>query len=325
MATADSVITVTRRLPRSIERRLEDAHGTVLNGDDHRFTDDELRRALASSDVLLCTLGDRLPRELLSAPDRRTRLLANFGAGVDHIDLGAARDHGVVVTNTPGVLTGDTADLALLLMLAVARRAGEGERELRAGDWSGWRPTHLLGTRVHGATLGIVGFGRIGQAVARRAHHGFGMPLLYYSRRTADREISEETGAVRCDSLAELLGACDFVSLHCPSTSATHHLMGAEQFRLMRSTAFLVNTARGEVVDENALIAALAEGQIAGAALDVYEHEPHVPADLLSLPNVVTLPHLGSATQSARVAMGERALANIEAWFRGEPPPDRIA
>jgi lactate dehydrogenase-like 2-hydroxyacid dehydrogenase len=256
---------------------------------------------------------------------RRARLLANFGVGFDHIDLAAAREEGLVVTNTPGVLTEDTADLTMLLILAAARRTSEGERELRAGAWTGWRPTHLLGRRVHDRTLGIVGFGRIGQAVARRAHAGFGMRVLYHSRRPAADDVVRETGAVRCDSLEALLAASDFVSLHVPATRETRALIDADALAHMKRTAYLVNTSRGGVVDESALVRALHDGIIAGAALDVFENEPHVAPAILEAPNVVLLPHLGSATEEARTAMGMRAVDNIDAFVAGTPPPDRIA
>ena len=316
-------IIVTRRLPAPIEQRLVDDYGAVLNTSDRQLSANELRGALTECDILLCTLTDPLTRDVLMMPGRRAVMLANFSVGVNHIDLAAAREAGLVVTNTPGVLTEDTADLTMLLILAGARRAFEGDRELRAGQWSGWRPTHLLGTRVSGKTLGIVGFGRIGQAVARRAALGFGMRVLYHSRRQVPDE-ARASGAEWRGSLESLLGESDFVSLHCPATPETHHLIDAESLAAMRSSAWLVNTARGDVVDEAALVDALGSGQIAGAALDVYEHEPLVPPALLALRNVVTLPHLGSATMESRVAMGERALLNIAAFVEGRNPPDMV-
>ncbi len=318
-------ITVTRRLPKAVEDELAVRLGARLNPDDHQYTADELARAIVESDIVLCTLTDRLTRTVFEAArPRRARLLANFGVGYEHIDLAAARDAGIVVTNTPGVLTDDTADLAILLMLAVARRAGEGERELRAGRWAGWRPTYLLGTRVSGKVLGIVGLGRIGQAVARRAHHGLGMDVRYLSRHAAPGEFTASVPVVREPSLASLLANADFVSLHCPSTPETRHLIDASALRFMRRGAYLINTSRGEVVDEGALAAALASGHPAGAALDVYEHEPTVPPALRDLPNVILLPHLGSATLESRVAMGVRAVANIDAYLAGRDPPDRV-
>jgi lactate dehydrogenase-like 2-hydroxyacid dehydrogenase len=318
-------VVVTRRLPPRVEERLAATYQTILRDGDRQMSADELRAALQDADVVLCTLTDRLTREVLLAEPRRARLLANFGVGFDHIDLAAAREADLVVTNTPGVLTEDTADLTMLLVLAIARRATEGERELRAGAWTGWRPTHLLGRRVNGATLGIVGFGRIGQAVAQRAHAGFGMRVLYYSRSAAPDDIARDTGAVRCDTLDALLEASDVVSIHVPATRETRALIDAAALAHMKRTAFLINTSRGGVVDETALVRALHAGTLAGAALDVYENEPHVSPAILAAPNVVALPHLGSATEEARVAMGMRAVDNIDAFVSGGEPPDRIA
>lgn len=317
-------IYVTRRLPEPVERTLADELGATLNADDAPRAPDELRSALAGHEVLLCTLTDRLTRDVLDAGAGRCRLLANFGAGVNHIDLKAAHAFGMRVTNTPGVLTDDTADLTMLLILAAARRAREGDAELRGERWAGWRPTHLLGTRVTGATLGIVGFGRIGQAVARRAWHGFGMPVRYHSRRRADPDAEAMSGATFVPRLEELLASSDVVSLHCPATPETHHLIGAPQLACMRRSAFLVNTARGDVVDESALVDALERGIIAGAGLDVFEHEPAVPEALRTHPSVFALPHLGSATLASRVAMGEKAVRNIRAHLRGELLPDEV-
>lgn len=324
MSPTASVI-VTRRLPDSVEATLLRDYGATLNAHDVPPTESELKRALAEHEIVLCTLTDRVTRDVIEAGAGRVRLLANFGAGTNHIDLEAARRQGVIVTNTPGVLTDDTADLTMLLILAAARRAREGERELQSGRWTGWRPTHLLGTRVTGATLGIVGFGRIGQAVARRASAGFGMRVLYHSRRRASLEAEAGCRATFVPDLESLLRECDIVSLHCPATPATHHLIGAEQLAAMRPGAYLVNTSRGDVVDELALISALEEGRLAGAGLDVFEHEPAVPEPLRALPNVYALPHLGSATTASRVAMGECAVRNIAAYLRGDAPPDRVA
>ena len=319
-------IIVTRRLPAPVEQDVVARYGAVLNADDHQFTRDELSAAMRESDIVLCTLTDDLSRPTLDAArGGRARLLANFGVGFNHIDLAAAKELGLAVTNTPGVLTEDTADHTLLLILAVARRAGEGERELRAGRWTGWRPTHLLGSRVSGKTLGIIGFGRIGRAVAARAHNGFGMKVVYHSRTPADSATERATGAVRCDSLENLLHQSDFVSLHCPATPETRHLINEARLRQMPPHAYLVNTSRGDVVDERALVAALDGKWIAGAALDVYDGEPRVNPQLLDRENVVLLPHLGSATIESRVAMGRRAIANIDAFVSQRPLPDRIA
>ena len=322
----DTRITVTRRLPEAVEQELATRYGASLNTDDHQFTRAELARAMRDGDIVLCTLTDPLDRQTFElATPLRAKMLANFGVGFNHIDLTAARERGLVVTNTPGVLTEDTADLTMLLILAIARRVSEGERELRAGEWTGWRPTHLLGTRVSGKTLGIVGFGRIGQAVARRAHHGFGMRVVYSSRHRADAQTEASCGASISSSLEELLGASDFVSLHTPATPETRHLINAARLSEMRRDAFLINTSRGDVIDEEALMAALRARNIAGAALDVFDGEPAIRPTLLELDNVVLVPHLGSATVESRVAMGQKALANIEAFLADRAPPDRIA
>ncbi|MEP7345874.1 MAG: D-glycerate dehydrogenase [Gemmatimonadaceae bacterium] len=317
-------IVVTRRLPDTVEEQLSSRYRATLNRDDIRMSADQLRDALCSADILLCTLGDRLTRELLEVSGRRTRMLANFGAGVDHIDQAAARDLGLVVTNTPGVLTEDTADLAMMLILSTARRASEGELELRRGAWTGWRPTHLLGSSVHGATLGIIGLGRIGEALARRAHLGFGMKIRYLARANSTRAGRPPEYAIADDTLNSLLRASDFVSLHCPSTPETYHLIDAAALAEMRPTAFLINTARGEVVDASALAQALNAGTIAGAGLDVYEGEPAINPALLSAPNVTLLPHVGSATIGSRTAMGMMCLENIEAFIAGREPPNQI-
>ena len=319
------VVVVTRRLPDTVERALSERFDARLNADDHPMSVDELRAALQGADALLCTVTDSFDAKVFDYESCRARILANFGVGYNHIDVDAARRLGLVVTNTPDVLTDDTADLAVALMLSVARRMGEGERQLREGAWTGWRPTHLLGTRVTGKTLGVVGFGRIGQAVARRARSGFGMSVLYTSRAPVADEVLTDTGAEH-RPLEALLAEADFVSLHVPATPETRHLIDAHRLRLMQRHAFLINTARGDVVDEPALIEALQAGTIAGAGLDVYQREPSVPAALMALPNVVLLPHLGSATMESRTAMGMRALENLVAFFEdGRTPPDTVA
>lgn len=320
------IVVVTRRLPEPVERQLAARYDARLNVDDAPLDAAALARALADADAVLCTVTDRITADVVRAAAPagarpRARLLANFGVGVNHIDLDAARAASIAVTNTPGVLTEDTADVAIALLLMAARRLGEGERELRAGRWAGWRPTHLLGTSLAGRTLGIVGFGRIGRAVARRAHFGFGMRVAYHTRTPVD----DAPWATPAASLDALLAECDAVSLHCPATPATRHLIDARALARMRAGAILVNTARGDVVDEAALATALADGPLAAAGLDVYEHEPRVSPALLARENVVLLPHLGSATVETRRAMGERALANVDAFFAGEPLPDRVA
>ncbi len=305
---------MTRRLPDAVEAALQRDFAVQLNRDDHPFTAQELRQALAECDGLLCTVTDRMGADVLAGPVR-ARILANFGVGFNHIDPAAARRRGLVVTNTPGVLTDATADLAMLLILMVARRAGEGERDLRAGRWHGWGPTHLMGTMVTGKTLGIVGLGRIGRALAHRARAGFSMSVCSWMPRPLLPPEAEALGVTQCGTLDELLARSDFVSLHCPASGDTRHLIGAAELSRMRPGAFLVNTARGEVVDEAALAAALGGGRLGGAGLDVYEEEPQVSPALLQLENVVLLPHLGSATLETRTAMGMKAVANLTAFF----------
>ena len=317
-------VVVTRKLPGPVEDRLEREFATRLNRDDHPFTTPELQEALRAADALLPTVTDRITTEVLSVEPLRARILANFGVGYNHVDVQAAKARGLVVTNTPDVLTDDTADDAVMLMLMVARRAGEAERHVRSRQWTGWRPTHMLGTKVSGKTLGLVGMGRIARAVARRAHSGFGMRVVFHDPYPPPPALAAELGAEQQSSLNAVLREADFVSLHCPATPETRHLIDTERLALMKPTAFLINTARGDIVDEAALVAALKERRIAGAALDVYEREPEVTPDLLTMENVVLLPHLGSATHETRVAMGLRALENLQAFFSGAPPRDRV-
>jgi lactate dehydrogenase-like 2-hydroxyacid dehydrogenase len=308
-----------------VEARATELFDVALNTSDEPLAAAALAEAMRAADGVLVTVTDRIDAAVLGAEPRRARIVANFGVGYEHIDLDAASDRGVVVTNTPGVLTDDTADLTMALLLAVMRRVGEGERHVRSGAWTGWRPTHMLGTRVTGATLGIVGMGRIGRAVAARAHHGFGMHIRYFQPRPLDAATPAGVSAIRCDSLEELLATCDAVSLHCPVTPQTHHLIDEARLGLMRPGSVLINTARGEIVDEVALGRALATGALAGAGLDVYAREPDVPPGLTELENVVLLPHLGSATMHARRAMGDRAIDNLDAFFAGREVPDRLA
>jgi len=317
-------VTVTRRLPASVEAALAERFDCRLNADDAPLGADGLRRALQASDAVLCTVSDSLTAEVLGTAPVRARLLANFGVGYEHIDLAAARALGIEVTNTPGVLTDDTADLAIALMLMAARRLGSGERELRSGAWRGWHPMHHLGTRLSGKTLGIVGMGRIGRAVARRAVHGFGMRLVYASRTPLSAGETALVDAVPLE-LDALFAASDVVSLHVSANEETRHLVDARRLALMPRHGILVNTSRGFVVDEAALVDALARGVIAAAGLDVYEKEPRVSPGLLALDNVVLLPHLGSATIETRTAMGMRACENLVAWSEGRPLPDRVA
>ena len=318
-------ILVTRRWPEAVERRLCELFDTTLNTDDHRLSADELRAALRDFDAVLPTVSDRLDASVLTVDAPRARILANYGVGYSHIDIDAARALGLVVTNTPGVLTDCTADLALTLMLMVARRAGEGEREVRAGQWAGWRPTHLVGTRLSGKTLGIIGMGRIAIAVARRAQHGFGMKVVYFNRSPVAPAQLAGLDATACARIEDVLAQADFVSLHCPGGGANRHLIDAARLAAMQPHAFLINTARGDVVDEAALVDALQRGRLAGAGLDVFENEPQLHPGLLALENVVLLPHLGSATRETREAMGMRVVDNLVAFFDGKRPPDQVS
>ena len=321
--TSDVKILLTRRWPEQVEVRLAELGQVILNPGDQPLTQDELAQALQRADVVCPTVTDRLGAGVFAGGNIRTKLLANFGVGFNHIDLTAAAAMGIAVTNTPGVLTHATAEIALTLMLMSARRAGEGERHLRAGDWEGWRPTQMLSTQVTGKTLGIVGMGRIGQALAHMAKHGLGMQIRYFSRSQVPADMTHPLEATAL-ALDELLATCDFVSLHCPATPQTHHLINAQRLSLMPKHAHLINTARGDIVDEAALAQVLQEGRIAGAGLDVYEQEPTVHNGLLSAPRVVLLPHMGSGTTETREAMGMRALANIEAYLNNKALPDLV-
>lgn len=325
MSTRPRVV-VTRRWPAAVERVLYEEFDTVLNEHDEPMSRAALEAAMCSADALCITVSDSMDATLLDIVDAKVRLLANFGVGFNHIDLAAAARCSIVVTNTPGVLTECTADLAMTLLLMTARRTGEGERELREGGWTGWRPTHLVGTKVTGKTLGIVGAGRIGLALAHRARFGFDMKILLAGRSggaAPAKEFLHSLDAEYC-ALEDLLKRSDFVSLHCPSSDQTHHLIDAAAFEMMAPHAILLNTARGDIVDEAALLAALQCGAIGGAGLDVYEAEPQVPEQLQRLPNVVLLPHLGSSSQETRHAMGMCAVTNLRAFFAGETPPDIV-
>ena len=314
-------VIVTRRLPDIVEARLTELFDAELNTADNPLPATALGRALRIADGLVVTVTDRLDAEAFDVGSGGAGIVANFGVGYNHIDIAAATANGIVVTNTPEVLTDDTADLAIMLMLMTGRRAGEGERHVRSGAWTGWRPTHMMGTRLTGVTLGIVGMGRIGRAVAQRACAGFGMRVVFWQPNPINWDGFD---ALPCTSLDELLAVSDVVSIHCPATPQTRHLIDARALALMRPGAILVNTARGDVVDETALAAALRAGRLAGAGLDVYAHEPRIHPELLDLENVVLLPHLGSATLQSRVAMGMRAVDNLVAFFAGREPPDRV-
>lgn len=317
-------VVITRKIPAACEAEASKRFDAVLNRDDVPLTTAALQAALREADGLLPTVTDKVTAEVLAAAPRRARIVANFGVGFNNIDIAAAKAQGLTVTNTPDVLTDDTADLALTLLLMVARRAGEGERHVRNRQWTGWRPTHMLGARVSGKTLGLVGFGRIAKAVARRAHHGFGMKVIFSDPFPPSAEEARALGAEIRPTAEAVLREADFVSLHCPATPETRHLINAERLRLMRPEAFLINTARGDVVDEAALVQALTAKTIAGAGLDVFEQEPTVSPALLDMENVVVLPHLGSATLETRVAMGMRALENLSLFFAGQPVRDRV-
>ncbi|RWJ97076.1 D-glycerate dehydrogenase [Mesorhizobium sp.] len=317
-------VIITRRWPAKVERILVERFDAVLNEDDVPLTAAELATAFQTYDAILPTVSDRLPASVFPSDRCRTRLLANFGVGFSHIDVAAARERGIAVTNTPGVLTDCTADIAMSLLLSVARRAGEGERQLRAGGWKGWCPTHLIGTKVSGKKLGIIGMGRIGKAMARRAHFGFGMDVVFYNRSKVDDDETRSMSAWQLPSIEAVLGESDFVSLHCPGGAENKHLIDEARLSIMKPSAFLINTARGDIVDETALVRALDKGMIAGAGLDVYAEEPAVPRGLVERENVVLLPHLGSATAETREAMGMKALDNLIAFFDGKPAPDRV-
>ena len=323
MSSNKPLVVITRRWPERVEARLQAQFDVELNRDDVPFTPAQLADALARADAVCPTVTDRLDASLFEQADVHARLLANFGVGVDHIDLPAAQAAGLQVTNTPDVLTDATAEIAMALLLMSARRTGEGERLVRSGAWGGWHPTHMLSTLITGKTLGLVGMGRIGSRFARQAALGFGMKILYTSRSEVPAARLEGIAATRVE-LPELLERADFVSLHCPATPETHHLLDAAALELMPAHAHLINTARGPVVDEAALAKALAAGRLAGAGLDVYEREPQVHPDLLELEQVVLLPHMGSGAVETREAMGMKVLANLEAYFAGSEPPDRL-
>jgi lactate dehydrogenase-like 2-hydroxyacid dehydrogenase len=318
-------VIVTRRWPAEVEAQLKTLYDVQFNESDTPMTVEELKLAMRSADALLPTVTDPITADIIGVDNRRVKIIGNFGVGYNNIDINAAKAQGVMVTNTPHVLTDCTADIAMLLLLMSARRAAEGERLILNQQWKGWGPTQLLGQKVTGKTLGLIGFGRIAQAMARKAHHGFGMKILFYVPSAPDHQIVEELQAVRCNTVEELLTEAHFVSLHCPGGVATKHLLNEQRLKLMRPSAHLINTARGDVVDSTALIKALKEGWIAGAGLDVYEGEPNVHPGFLELNNVTLLPHLGSASEETRVAMGNRVLNNIAAFFAGHEPEDRVA
>ena len=318
------VAIVTRRWPSKCEERLKELFDVTLNESDKPFTTEELKQALQNCDVLMPTVTDKITAEVLSVENRRANMIGNFGVGVNHIDIDKAKELGITVSNTPAVLTDCTADIAMSLLLMVARRVGEGERELRANNWTGWRPTHLLGTKVTGKTLGIIGFGRIGQAVAQRAKFGFNMKIAFWDPFDISEDVTSKFDAKKLNTIEDICKESDFVSVNCPATKETFHLMNKERFSLMKKTAFIINTARGDIVDEKALIEALKNKEIAGAGLDVFETEPNLPDELKTFENVVSFPHLGSASIETRIAMGNTAIENSLAFFDKRDLPNKV-
>ncbi len=316
-------VVVTRRLPEPVEARMSELFNVRLRDDDRRMTREELSGAMRGSDVIVPCVTDHIDAGMLAQAGERLKLIANYGAGVDHIDVASARQRGILVSNTPGVVTEDTADMAMALILAVTRRMPEGMGVMQSGDWGGWAPTAFLGGRLGGRRLGILGMGRIGQAVARRAR-SFGLQVHYHNRRRLRPEAEAELGATWWESLDQMLARMDVVSVNCPHTPATFHLINARRLKLMKATAVIVNTSRGEVIDENALTRALRAGEIAGAGLDVFERGAEVNPRLRALPNVVLLPHMGSATVEGRVEMGEKVIINIKTFADGHRPPDLV-
>ncbi|MBN8814492.1 MAG: D-glycerate dehydrogenase [Sphingomonas sp.] len=316
-------VIVTRELSDAVMDRMAELFDTQLNREDIAMTRDELIAAVKDADVLVPTVTDMIDEDIIEAAGDRLKLIANFGNGVDHIDLKAARARGILVTNTPGVLTDDTADMTMALILSVPRRLAEGEKLARSGQWSGWSPGAMLGHRIGGKTLGIVGMGRIGQAVAARAR-AFGLAIHYHNRHRLPEALESELGATWHADLDEMLAESDFVTIHTPHTDQTEHVIDARRIALLKPEAYLINTSRGTAIDEAALIDALEAGRLAGAGLDVFEHEPAIDARLLALSNVVLLPHMGSATYEARIATGERVIRNIQQWADGDRPPDQV-
>lgn len=317
-------VVITRKIPAACEAEAAKRFDAVINRDDVALTAAQLQEALRTADGLLPTVTDKVTAEVLAAEPLRAKIIANFGVGFNNIDISAAKARGLTVTNTPDVLTDDTADIAMTLLLMAARRGAEGDRHVRQQAWTGWRPTHMLGAKVTGKTLGLVGFGRIARAVAKRAHHGFGMKVIFHDPFPPKPEEARALGAEPRDSIDQVLAEADFVSLHCPATPETRHLIDSRRLRQMQKHAFLINTARGDVVNEAELVAELKAGTIAGAGLDVFEKEPQVTPELLTMENVTLLPHLGSATLETRTAMGMRAIENLTLFFAGQPVRDRV-
>ncbi|MCK5831431.1 MAG: D-glycerate dehydrogenase [Methylococcales bacterium] len=315
---------ITRRWPSSVEDKLKARYDVTLNSDDRPLTADEFKHALQHYDAVCPTVCDSFPAEVLNVENKRCKILGNFGVGYNHIDIEAAKAQNLIITNTPGVLTESTADIAMTLLLMSARRGAEGDRLVRSKKWQGWCPTQMMSSDVTGTTLGLIGFGRIAQAMARKAHHGFGMKIIFFKPSPAEQNIIDDLQATRCDSIKELLQTADFVSLHCPGGEPTHHLINQKMLDLMKPSAHLINSARGDVVDTQALINTLKAKKIAGAGLDVFEGEPNVDEGLLNLENVSLLPHLGSATIATRTSMGEKVLHNLDAFFSGKALPNQV-
>ena len=321
--TNKPVVVVTRKLPLVIEARMTELFDARLRADDIPMLSDELVDVLATADVLVPTVTDRIDANLLNAAGNKLALIANFGAGVDNIDLDIAQSRNITVTNTPAVLTEDTADMAMAMILAVPRRLVEGQQLVSNDNWKGWSPTSMLGHRIWGKALGIIGMGQIGSAIARRAR-GFGIAIHYHNRNRLPATAEQDLGAVFWDSLDQMLAHVDILSVNCPHTPSTYHLLSARRLALMKPDAYLINISRGEVIDEVALADTLREGRLAGAALDVFEHEPAINPKLRALDNVLLLPHMGSATLESRIEMGEKVLINIRTFVDGHHPPDRV-
>lgn len=316
-------IILTRQLPESVETRMRELFNATLNETDEAMSREALKEAVSKADVLVPTVTDIIDAEIIAAAGPQLKLIASFGVGVDHIDLAAAHEKGITVTNTPGVLTEDTADVVMSLILAVPRRIAEGDVRARSGEWKGWSPTGMLGRRINGKRLGIIGMGNIGEAVARRAR-GFGMSIHYHNRKPVHPQLEEELEATYWEQLDQMLPRMDIISVNCPSTPATHNLLSRERLSLIQPHAYIVNCARGDVVDEEALTDLLANNGIAGAGLDVYQNEPEISQRLRSLKNTVLLPHIGSATIEGRQDMGQKVIINIQTFIDGHTPPDRV-
>lgn len=323
MPNKKPLVIVTRKLPEVVETRMRELFDAKLNDDDRPMSQAELVDAVKNAEVLVPTVTDRIDSAVLSQAGPELKLIANFGNGVDNIDVVTANNRGIAVTNTPGVLTEDTADMTMALLLAVPRRLSDGIKVIKDEQWNGWSPTWMLGHRIWGKRLGIIGMGRIGQAVARRAK-AFGMSIHYHNRRRVSAEIEEELEATYWESLDQMLARMDVISVHCPHTPATYHLLSARRLKLLKEDAYILNTARGEIVDENALVRLLESDEIAGAGLDVFEHEPAVNPKLMKSDKVVLLPHMGSATIEGRIDMGEKVIINIKTYMDGHQPPDRV-